>query len=113
MHTLINTHHHFLTHLLAHPPTFLAFPGPAMNADMSNSLLLTTGSIFMCWSPTPEKLLILSRSPTLCSELILVKSASRITVNTVTGSSLPHMNGCTSSSAEAWLDVSWAESGSK
>lgn len=89
-----------------HLLTFLAFPGPAMNADMSNSLLLTTGSIFMCSSSTPEKLLMLSRSSTRCTELILVRSASRITVSTVTGSSSPHMNGWTPSSAAAWLDSS-------
>lgn len=73
--------------------TFFAFPGPAMNADMSNSLLLTTGRIFMCCSPTPENLFMLSRSCTLWLELILVRSASMITVITVTGSSSSHVNG--------------------
>lgn len=93
--------------------TFFALPGPAMKADMSNSRLLTTGRIFMCWSSTPEKLLMLSNSATLCSEVILVRSASRITVSTVTGSSLLQANGCKSSSLVTWLDASWAVSESR
>lgn len=93
--------------------TFFALPGPAMKADMSNSRLLTTGRIFMCWSSTPEKLLMLSNSATLCLEVILVRSASRITVSTVTGSSLLQANGCTLSSLVTWLDASWAVSESR
>lgn len=79
--------------------TFFAFPGPAMKADMSNSRLLTTGSIFMCCSSTPEKLLMLSRSSTLWLELIFLRSASMMTVSTVTGSSPSHRNICTSAGA--------------
>lgn len=44
----------------------------------------------MSWTPTPEKVFMWSRSRTLWPELILVRSASRMTVSTVTGSSPSH-----------------------
>lgn len=76
--------------------TFFAFPGPAMKADMSKSLLFTTGTNFMLWSSTSEKLLILFKSSILCFGVIFVKSASKMTVRIVTGSSEPHTNGAAS-----------------
>ncbi|TNN51037.1 hypothetical protein EYF80_038767 [Liparis tanakae] len=72
--------------------TFLALPGPAMNADMSNSRLFTTGAARMC--STRENVLMAPRRSTLCSAAILVRSASRMTVRTVTSSSGPQVNGC-------------------
>ena len=73
--------------------TFLAFPGPAMKADMSNKRLLTTGTTLMCSRGTCENFLMMRSKLALCSAAIFVKSASKMTVRTVTGSSEPQVKG--------------------
>lgn len=84
--------------------TFFALPGPAMKADMSNSLLFTTGTSFMLCSSTSEKPRIRCSRSILCFGVILVRSASRMTVRTVTGSSAAQTEDTTSpGSGEAAL----------